>query len=128
MTHRSPGKAAQQIFILNLIFIRVHPLEKLVDTYNGILLSISLVSIPNQVFNFLRQITIRLKYRYPVLIRHAHQTILEPTHFFAPPARYRPIVNALRLVWHHQILADADNLPKPAADRTRSEEHTSELQ
>ena len=50
--------------------------------------------------------------------RHLHETVSEPAHLLSPPARYRPVIDALRLVGHHEVFADSDDLAEPSAHRT----------
>ena len=118
MTDRPPGKTAQQIFVLDFIPVRLHPLEKFIDTDDRILLGRSLVPVPYQCLFFLGEVAVRFENSQTIFACHTDQEILEPAHFIAFPAGDSPVVYAQCLVRHHQILAYANDFSQSAAHRT----------
>ena len=111
------GEAAEHIFILNLVAVSLHPFEKLIDAHYRMLVPLNAVSLPDSIFLFFCQIAPRLEYSNMVPVGVFHDLVFEPAHLLPSPARNRPIIDALRLVRYHQILADADDFAKAAAGR-----------
>ena len=118
----SPARiTAEHIFILNLISVRLHPFEELVQTNDRIFFSLGRSSFPDNILDFLTEIAVRFEYRDAVSGRVAYQLILEPSHLVTSPAGNRSVVNSLAFVRNHQVLTDTYYLAETSTDRTSAQ-------
>ena len=112
------GIPAQHIFILYLVAVGFHPFKEFIDSNDGVFFPFHLSALPYYVLNLRRQIAVWFKYGYSVFLGVPDKLVLEPPHFFTPPARYGSVINGQTFVRDDQIFTDSDDLPKSAAYRT----------
>ena len=106
---------------MHLISIGLDPTEELVETDDGILFRVSRTSLPYLVTNLLTEVAVWLEDRDLILEGIIDYQVLEPAHLLTSPACDRSVVDALALVWHHEIFTDAYDLAQSATHRTRSQ-------
>ena len=118
MAGSTAGEAAEHVLVLYLVAVVFHPFEEFVDPDQGILVSFLAAGVPDQVLYFLREIAVRREHGDAVAAGHLDEMLVEPSHLLSPPAGDGPVVEAFRLVRHHQVLADSYDLSEASADRT----------
>ena len=111
------AEAAEHVFELDLVALALHPGEELVDAEDRRVVALDVFAVPDQVLGLVGEVAIRLEDGDVVAGRDLDQVVLEPAHLIAAPAGDGPVVDALGLVRHHEVLADADDLAQAAAGR-----------
>ena len=110
------GIPAEHVFVLDLVAVRIDPLEEFIDADDGAFVRRALAAGgPEGVFLLFRQLAVRDEHGDVVLLRVLDHQVLEPAHLVAPPAGDGAVVDGLGLVRNDEILADADDLPQTAA-------------
>jgi hypothetical protein len=61
MTYRPAGIPAEHIFVLDLVPVRLHPTEELIESYDRILFRFRSISLPNEILYLLAEIAIRFE-------------------------------------------------------------------
>ena len=112
----TPAETAEHEFVLYLVALGLHPFEEFVYTYQRVFVVAFAAGVPDQVFLAVSELAIGLEGIDAVPGRKPHQVVLEPAHLVAAPAGYGSVIDALCLVGHHQVFADADYLAEAAAD------------
>ena len=124
VTGSAGGAAAETVLheaVLYLVALGMHPVEEFLYADYAVVVAGLAVPVPDDVFLAFAEVAPGHEGPYSVLRRHVHQMVLEPGHLVAAPAGYGPVVNALALVGHHQVFAQADYLAQTAAFRAGAE-------
>ena len=116
-----PAETAEHIFELDFILLSLHPLKKLIYSDRTVRLLRNTPDIPEYILLLFREFAIWGKNIQSQGLGILDKNILEPTHLLPSPAGYGPIVYALCLIRHHQVLTNANHLPKSPAVRTGSD-------
>ena len=112
------AEAAEHVLVLYLVALGLHPVEEFLDSHYGILVAFDGMSVPDGFLHLFGKVAPGFEDRDAVAVGHLDQMVPEPAHLLAAPAGYGPVVDALRLVGNHQVLADVYDLSEAAADRT----------
>ena len=114
------GIPAEHVFVLDLVAVLVHPFEELVDAHDGALVHhATALGGPEGPLLLLRELAVRDEDRDIVLFGILDHEVLEPAHLVAAPAGHGSVVDALGLVRHDEVLADADDLSQATAHGAR---------
>ena len=115
------GEPAQHIFVLDFVSVRLHPLEKLGNPDQGVIIPGHAVGVPDGIALLLRKVAVRFERADAIFRCQPDHVVAEPAHLLSPPAGDGAVVQALGFIGHHQIFAHADDLSQAAAHRAGSQ-------
>ena len=115
------GEPAQHIFVLDFVSVRLHPLEKLGNPDQGVIIPGHAVGVPDGIALLLRKVAVRFERADAIFRCQPDHVVAEPAHLLSPPAGDGAVVQAFRFIGHHQIFAHADDLSQATAHRAGSQ-------
>ena len=119
VTFIAVGASAEAVLhelVLYLVSLGVHPFKEFVDADDALFIPVYAVAVPDNLLFGFAEVAVGLEGADAVPGCDVDQVLGEPAHLVSTPAGDRSVVDALGLVRHHQVFADADYLPQAATD------------